>query len=862
MSAAGRLRAVAGIALVLILALAHGAVAASNQPVPIQMRVDVGYGGNYRAEAWVPVRVTLTNAGTTVTGTVSVTNSEQSSAAAAYNRTAFSRSLVLPGATSKETTLYVPGADLGQSVEVSFISASRTLARQVATASQIPGATLFVGVLSQNVAAFVQLKGLGGSLADVQALVTPLDNRSLDPQALALANLDAIVVENFDTGTLAPDQVAAVESWVRGGGTLILLGGPTAQATLGGLPSALVPVRPGRSDLLKRVPSLDRFGSSLPAGDLLAADGPAVDARVLLDSSRVAVAGASTAPIRNPLVIERQVGLGSVIYSAIDPTLQPVSSWRGLPQYWTLLVSPARVAAATLTTRLAGIETSSSAATINSEVSSVAPPSVTLYEVLLGLYVLVLVPLNFVILYRFRRRDWSWATLPALAMIILVGVFVTAYYGRGRDLRTTIVNVAYLTAGTNTAAMQSYVGMVSPSSGDLSITPSDSKMLGAPLFYSLQNGTPGDLGSVSTRLSVVEDNGSVIMPDMRSWSSRSTALVGSVSSDEGLRSDLTLDRSGKVLGRVTNASSSTTFGVVLQAYGGPTVAVGDLTPGESAAVSLPLGTGTDSRSSIPQVYGSLASTLFGPGRLPAQGTANPRAYLGSASIRAPLTEMSALGTSVLEADGPIPTNPSESRGQRFQSISTAALGVDGSAAFASVLAVGWKSTPGLSISVNGASPARRDTDMIVQSIPVNVPAGRYSVGPAAISARLVGATQAFQSSFGGSSVNISPNSAAIFVAALPMPQPGTGSLAVSTVEVSVNAVDGGSLNSQSGALWDWASARWVQIDVGSGKATTRNAGRFVDAAGMVRVRIGSQSSTLSLGDPNSSVSVGASGEVL
>jgi hypothetical protein len=51
------------------------------------------------------------------------------------------------------------------------------------------------------------------------------------------------------------------------------------------------------------------------------------------------------------------------------------------------------------------------------------------------------------------------------------------------------------------------------------------------------------------------------------------------------------------------------------------------------------------------------------------------------------------------------------------------------------------------------------------------------------------------------------------------------------------------------------------MDVSSGQATVRAPGRFINGAGMVRVRVSTQSSTLNLNDPNGGVSLGAFGVV-
>ena len=82
--------------------------------------------------------------------------------------------------------------------------------------------------------------------------------------------------------------------------------------------------------------------------------------------------------------------------------------------------------------------------TLDQEIDNLSAPSFTLFVVLLGLYVLILVPLNFVILGRLKRRDLSWVTLPAMVVVMVAVTFGSAYVGRGQNVRTSVVSISVL----------------------------------------------------------------------------------------------------------------------------------------------------------------------------------------------------------------------------------------------------------------------------------------------------------------------------------------------------------------------------------------------------------------------------------
>ncbi|MDB5058067.1 MAG: hypothetical protein JWO59_1539, partial [Chloroflexi bacterium] len=754
---------------------------------------------------------------------------------------------------------YVPGADVGSSLQVSLSGSGTIFMRQTVPVSRISNSTLFIGVLSGQPATLAQLKGFGGSLAGIQLVATPLDERTLDPQWLALANLDAIVVSNFDTSMLSGEQLRALQTWVTSGGTLITVGGPTAQGTVGGLPAPLRLVAHGRPTILGRVPSLERMAGTLPPGQVIADTGTVDESHIVLDNESLHLAGDRTSANAIPLIIQRFVGSGSVVYSTIDPTLQPLASWRGLQAYWATLARMVRAGAGTVVTGFAGTQPSSNASTINSEISSVSPPSLTIFIVLLAIYVFGLVPLNFLVLSRFRRRSLSWLSLPALAVVLLGAVFLAAYFGRGRDLQTSVVSVIFLSSDAKTAVGESYVGLVSPTSGNYSIAPANGSVLGAPLFYNQQNGAPADIGNLTGRLNLQQDTGQVTLPNLSSWSSRSASLSGVFPVQAGLTSNLSVSRAGNIVGKVTNTSNETIYGTLLVAFGGVPQPVGDLPPGASREISIATGQTSSNQNSIGSVYGNT-------GWLP-RYTVNAMSGTQStgrleALLRAPLPTLLSAALPALQGTGVIQTNPGESQSERFQRIVSVALGSNEAAAFNSVIAVGWKSIAVMPFTVNGVQPARRDTDMIVQPLPIQLSTGTFVINPGTIPARLAGSDQDLQTRVGEGGITISPNSSAVFVATLPPPRPGAGTMHVKSLTVSAFSMGaGGALSDQTASLWDWSAERWEAVDITSGQVDIRQPGRFVDVGGVVRIRMSAQSASLEISDPNAGVSLGLTGEV-
>ena len=609
LDAARPLRVVVILLALALLACVRGPVALAAVG-PLRMQVSVGFGGYYRPSSFVPIHVQVSNGGSEVVATLRVDDIvQQFSTVAPYNHASYTRTVVLPDGSVKNVVLYVPGADLGPAISVSLIVQAHVVAQQAVNVNQVSSATESIGVMSRTPAVYVQLKSFGGSLGGVQLRVVPLGADSLEPQPFAMTSLDAIVIENFDTMSLSPDQLSALTVWVRLGGVLVTIGGPTAQAAVLGLPASLRLGGTGAPLILSAIPSLSAFSrEALPSTRIVAAIADAANAHVLLDDQAPTVLSPSASNRGRPIVVERTLGLGSVVYSAVDPTLAPLALWQGVQNFWTMLTSTVRAGDASLSTSFAQSNLTNTTSTLNGEVSSIAPPSMTLFIVLLGVYILGLLPVNFLVLYRLKRRDLSWLTLPALAAVLVVSVFAGSYYGRGRDLRANLISVEYQVPGTDAAVGQMYAGLIAPTAGSYSLTVGDQAALAAPLYYNAQDGVPSDVGDTSSQVIVSEDNAQATLPNISSWSSRSVSFALTYPSRAApLSSKLALSSNGAIVGEVRNSGASTIYSVLLQAFDGSTQDIGDLQPGASRAVSLPMGAGNQGQGDIASAYGDVGT---------------------------------------------------------------------------------------------------------------------------------------------------------------------------------------------------------------------------------------------------------------
>ena len=846
----------------------QGAIA---QVGTLQVQVDAGFATYYRPAAWVPVRVRLTNSGPQFAGRIRVVDAGQQTGTNTQpdgGATEYTRSILLPQGAVQAFTLYVPGADLGQSVTVSVEGAGPAVARTV-TLNPVPIGTLLAGVLSRGSGLIAQLKG--GQVADIATTAVRLDAATLDPNPLALASFDLLVIEDFNSCSLSRggrgDQAAAIEAWVRAGGTLVEVGGPTAQGTVGCLPAALQLVTPGEPLVLSRLPGLAAAaGAPLPAGQYVAGVGRIRAGTVLLDQQRYRTSGGPANDRAVPLVLAKGLGLGNVVYSAVDPTLGNLAGWPGLPCLWRLLAGGTRAGAATTTTSLDGtLPTPSGGSGMDVEIDNVSPPSVTLFIALLILYVVVLVPLNFILLGRFRRRDFSWFTLPAMVILLVGFTFGSAYYGRSRNVRASVASTVFLSSGSDRVLAQHYVGIFAPVAGDYTLASDDPALLGSSLFLSTASGVNSNPPSISATSAVFEQQaGQASLPKMGMWTSRNAILSGVVSFRGGLSGVAVAQADGSIRATLTNTTGATIYGVVLDAMGSYQT-IGDIGPGKTVRVSVASGapsTNPAQGQSASDYYSSIAALV------PAASDRPRLAMSRGGPVLASLTAAhlaGAVAASLVDPTG-IPTNPDETRSSRFAKILAQAPVNLSPASLGPLVLFGWSAGPISGFAVNGDHPHRQDTNLLVEPLPLALPDGPFRLNAGTLPARLAGSDAELQQSGfgGGGGFTINSQSNVVFAAQMPLPTSGHRTAHVGSLTLSIYQGNGagGALSAGSAALYDWRLGRWEAVDASTGEVVVRrDAGRFIDAAGRIRVRLSAQDSSIGIADANSGVAIGITGEV-
>ena len=534
----------------------------------VRLAAQVGFDGYCKQDAWMPIRVEVQNTGADLDGTIraSYTNTNN-------GITTTSVQVALPSTSRKEFFLYMLPQGFLRNFSVSLLAGKEVLQKVNLSVNCITSENMLIGVLADNPATFTfinDIKPITGFARVAQLKISDLPEK---PQAWQ--SLSALIVSNVDTGTLTTEQKDALESWLASGGTLLVTGGLKWQGTVAGLKD-LLPVEVNGTKNINSLSALQAYlkdSNPLEGSTVLSVGETRESANILAEQAGV------------PLLAQRTVGFGTVYYLAADPTLQPLSGWAGNQDFYTLLLGFQPPIPRWSKGSWYGYNANQALGAI----SELGLPSILYISCLMGIYVLVVGPLNYFVLRRFKRRELAWVTIP-----VLVIAFSFLAYGSGLFYRgtTPILNrlvVAQAWDGVDQAHAHALVGIYSPVRARYDLD-STAHFLPQPF-----TGGNGDV-QANNDWTVVQEGPNTVLPDIRVeiGGMQAVALEGDLPSLP-ISHDLalTIDRANPVVSGTIVNNSDVALNDAMLVTPGAWKKLGNLLPNSSKQVSVSLTPGAN-----------------------------------------------------------------------------------------------------------------------------------------------------------------------------------------------------------------------------------------------------------------------------
>lgn len=569
-----------------------------------------GIAGRYKPGGWCLVTVGVTNPGPdTVSGQLQVVAANMDTGPSPFGRRGgrvntpsamFACPVSVPGGTASPRTfsLYVRGIDPGQAdltvqlVEGHERGDGRVLAKisnqnpsEAAAFNGSPvtsGDPLLVG-FGGDLSAFLFLNGSHYLSVSSQAGSLPATEQVAEAAAVDLPDRAAgyggvsafLLRSDAPLEALTEAQADALKAWVSGGGHLVVCGGAD--------------------------PS--RFGTAFFTGLLPAAVGPAgANGELTLTPNPLpGVRVLSSAPGGVPQSVAGPYGAGTVTLTAFDPTA-PAYHPAGtmfMPPVWQTILGRADYAGRFDSTAsvlaMAGQREENTNAfyfgnspPLLSEAVMRGPsldaPGTSVIAIFLLAYLVILVPVNYLVLKRLDRKEWAWGTIPALVLLFAAGTFGVGYAAKGGSVFVNRAALIETNAGRREAGVYSEVGLFSPRRSSYDIALAGNNLVSAipnpGTDYSGRGGDRQDAGGaqlVETPAGVSLPSTPVNMWAMRAFDVQSAADLG------GTINGSLSGKTGMAVGTITNHTSYTLTDCAVF-YQGRWMSLGPLASGASLAV--------------------------------------------------------------------------------------------------------------------------------------------------------------------------------------------------------------------------------------------------------------------------------------
>jgi hypothetical protein len=545
-------RALAGLfaAAVVLGPLALSASAADT--VGLEARVLLQ--GHTRVGSWMAIEVQFTNDGPAVRGELRIAGGSQ-------GRTRFSVAVDLPTDSRKTYVLHAQPPAFGRTVKVELVSGSTTVASADVAYLVHDAFQLIVGVVAERPQGINGELDLDPGLNGAAPAIVSLGIVDLPERVEGWATLDRLIWQDVDSSLLNDAQLDALRGWIAGGGRLIVAAGTAGIGTLSGFPDDILPYRPTAT--VEIAPeSIAAIVGPLPAdaADLPAYAGELGAGRALATSGDRVVAG------------QLDYGNGSVTILGFDPTTSWLASGNEVESMWRRFL-PNRGGGGPLI-----VSDDSQIVNAVNQLASLALPPIGGLIAILGGYILLIGPINYLVLRRLDRRELAWITMP-----ILIAVFAVVAYGfgtalRGNDLILNEVAIVRGAPGATEGTAQVYVGIYSPSRSTYQIRVPGGALLAAPISGDFVVG--GDQGL----LDVVQGDPSLVRDLAVGFSSLRTIRAESATTAPLIDASLEL-KDGVLSGTIANRSDVTLERVAV-VLGNSVAVIGDIEAGASKEVSL------------------------------------------------------------------------------------------------------------------------------------------------------------------------------------------------------------------------------------------------------------------------------------
>ncbi|WP_131927644.1 hypothetical protein [Effusibacillus lacus] len=512
------------------------------------LTAEVGVDNYYKQNRWTQVKVSVTNNGPDLQGTVRLTHRSLKSGM-------FEQPISVASGQSASVVLEVPGTAINPETMAVVMQDGKELQKQFLRPNAMVG-TLTATIGGKNLFSFLVQQTAPSSGTTI---VRPL-NESDIVSATGMESVDLLVVNDLSAANLQAKQADEIRKWVELGGTLVVGTKPNFSGDAGLLKELLPAKINGQSSLNLTV--MNQFAKGQPlTGELSVATVQTIDGRALLKHNEL------------PLVVEKKFGTGRIIQALYDLETEPLASWNGNTELWRNLLGMDSVE---FDRSMRGDTGEWALVNASEYIPQLKLAPIGTVAILFLAYLLAAGPGIYLILRRKDRREWGWVALPSLAVLLAGSVLVVGFQSRGSGVFNQAAGVVEI-ANPKFAKVEAAHSFVVTKGGDYKVEPAE----GVYLYPHVIGREPADISRM------VENGKNVILYKNVDYMTIRMAVAKGAVRDAGFIEGQMKLADNRIIGSITNKSRFNLRDVRL-VLGSRVLLLQDLPVGKSQSLTISL----------------------------------------------------------------------------------------------------------------------------------------------------------------------------------------------------------------------------------------------------------------------------------
>jgi hypothetical protein len=410
---------------------------ADGENAKLEVEVTLGFNGRFKQGTWIPVHIEVTNVSTAeFKGYLVIESPDGEGIVVRFVDRHLQ--ITVPPTTAVTRTAYIKIGRLPWSVEVSVVDDTKQQAVFQKTLGPLDDGQLsttdflILQIGNRLPLSASRLQGeLTGrpELVEVAIQSQTSDYHKLPDRWYGYATVDLLIIttsaENL-LEQLSVKQEQAIRQWIYQGGRMLLFAGQRGPELSQGneILGSLIPGKIDRVITNWNTSGIEKFGNADERLILNRQPGSSLSLITPTDGV-VVLRDTQNAQAEHALIVHSARGLGAVTFVAFDPDQEPFVSWDATTAILNRLVINSHFAERRNESVGKGFKyTNAGFDDISGQLRSsldgfdgVTPTRFMWVAGLLGMFILVIGPLDYYILRRFKRLHYTWITFPVAILI-------------------------------------------------------------------------------------------------------------------------------------------------------------------------------------------------------------------------------------------------------------------------------------------------------------------------------------------------------------------------------------------------------------------------------------------------------------